>query len=141
MGGVRNFFRCEVAVMKKRSAEPKGSFTVEAALIFPVILIVILSVMYIDIHLMNTNIFACLACEQAITGNETQPSSSFALKTPERLVSDSENERSVSFNTGTKGIMDIFNFDINVSARYKKTETEKFIRAMRIKNAVDRQGG
>ncbi len=116
----------------KKQCIPHGSFTVEAAMIFPVILLVVLSVMYIDVHLMNLNIFTCLACEQAITGNETAPSSSFSLKSIDRQLEDGENERIVSFCTGTEGIWKIFSFDINTNARYKKSDTEKFIRTLRI---------
>ena len=123
--------------MNKNASMPLGSFTVEAALIFPVIMLVILSVIYIDVHLMNSNIFTCLACEQAVTGNDTKPSSSFALKDIEREVKDSKSERTVSFRTGTQGIWKIFDFDIDTGADYKKSDTEKFIRAMRIlKNTI-----
>lgn len=109
-----------------------ASFTVELALLFPVIMLVILSVLYIDAQYMNSSCFKSLACEQSISGRDSGYNSYFALKSVKRSEDDTENERTVTFDTGTKGIYSIFDFDINVSATYKKIYPASVIRNARL---------
>lgn len=112
----------------KRNCSLRASFTVETALLFPMLLLVILSVIYLSAHVHNRTYLLSAACEQAISGEERPLISLFASSDIKRDESESDDLRAVSYSSSTKGIWRIFNWDISEKAEYRILDPTVFIR-------------
>ena len=112
----------------KRKCFLRASFTVETALLFPMLLLVILSVIYLNTHLHNRTYLLSAACEQAISGEERPLISLFASSDIKRDENESDDLRTVSYSSSTKGIWRIFNWDISEKAEYRILDPTVFIR-------------
>jgi len=62
----------------------KASFTIEMALIMPVILLVVFSGIYLMAHVRNRAFLTASACEQAVSGHDPETPALFAAVDPAR---------------------------------------------------------
>ena len=104
-----------------------GSFTVESALLVPLILGVFFLMLYAASHVHAQTVFTGAACERAVTGSEFTP---FVFLTHELSLSQSdlENERSVQSTVRTQVPVGPRVFSAESSETYKKMKPVKFIR-------------
>lgn len=79
----------------------KASLTVETALLMPLILLVIFSVIYFDFYEMNLVVCHSAAIEQAISGKSDEELPLIAAPKMSRRSSDSKTKRTVSFQSDT----------------------------------------
>ncbi len=118
-------------MMKKKNQSTAGSFTVEAALLMPLILMVILSAIYLTAHTANRASLAAFACEQAISGHAQKTPELFAAGKVTRKETDTEKERSVTYLSNTVYFSGETIWEMEVAAVYKKVKPVSFIRKIR----------
>ncbi|HUM84657.1 MAG TPA: hypothetical protein PLN48_12930 [Lachnospiraceae bacterium] len=106
----------------------KASFTIEMALIMPVILLVVFSGIYLMAHVRNRAFLTASACEQAVSGHDPETPALFAAVDPARSKEDSEERRTVSFKAGTIYFSGQALWDIKAEGTYEKIKPVTFIR-------------
>lgn len=117
----------------------KGSFTVEAALVFPVILIVIFSVIYLNAHIHNRSYLEIKACEISVSGKEAPPLSLFAMKECSMSVTESDNSRNVSVSASTEGVFRFLNFKLKKDCTYEKCSPSVFVKKYQLLSTALKQ--
>ncbi len=104
-----------------------GSFTVESALLVPLILGVLFLMLYASSHVHARTVCTGAACERAVTGSEFTPSV-FLAHELSLSQSDSENERSVQSSVRTQVPVGPRVFSAETKETYRKMKPVKFIR-------------
>lgn len=118
----------------------RAAFTVEAALIMPVILMVLLSVLYMCLHVHNRNYLMASAVEQAISGHEQQdPALPFSADISSART-DGGNLRTVSFSAETVYYTGRRLYSISRHAGYRKVKPVTYLWKMRAVKKIIGQG-
>ena len=109
----------------------RASFTVETALIMPIVIFTVFMSVYITAHIHNRAYLTARAAEQAISGRERETPAFFAGG--EIIVSgkDSKTERVVSGEAGTFYYTGSQLWMIKVKETYKKYRPVEMIRVKR----------
>ena len=120
-----NMLLCEDGGLKT------ASVTIETALLMPVILLVIFSIISLDLYMISRVTCESAACEQAVSGKAFEdlfvPGSAPAV----RAENDSESVRQVTFSSETAAVYGRFRWPVEASASYKKVYPVKGIRQSR----------
>ena len=115
----------------RRNSLKRAAFTVEAALIMPVILMVILSVLYLCMHVHNRNYLISYAVEQSISGH-VQPDPSLLFSSDISVSrTDGGNMRTVSYAAGTVYYNGRKLYSISEHAGYRKVKPVTYLWRMR----------
>lgn len=118
----------------------KAAFTVEAALIMPVVLMVILSLVYLCMHVHNRNYLLSYAAEQSISGHE-QPDPPLIFSTEVSAGrTDGGNMRTVSYKAGTVYYTGRRLYSIAEQAGYRKVKPVSYIWKMSAVKEIFGQG-
>ena len=118
----------------------RAAFTVEAALIMPVILMVLLSVLYLCMHVHNRNYLLSYAVEQSISGH-TQPDPELIFSSDISVSrTDGGNMRTVSYTAGTVYYTGKRLYGISEKAGYRKVKPVTYIWRMRSVKKIFGQG-
>lgn len=109
----------------------RAAFTVEAALIMPVVLMVILSVLYLCVHVHNRNYLRAYAVEQSISGHmQPDPALLFSSDITAGRT-DGGNMRTVSYTAGTVYYTGRRLYSISERAGYRKVKPVTYLWRMR----------
>ena len=115
----------------RRNSLKRAAFTVEAALIMPVILMVILSVLYLCMHVHNRNYLISYAVEQSISGH-VQPDPPLLFSSDISVSrTDGGNMRTVSYAAGTVYYNGRKLYSISEHAGYRKVKPVTYLWRMR----------
>lgn len=115
----------------RRNSLKGAAFTVEAALIMPVILMVILSVLYLCMHVHNRNYLISYAVEQSISGH-VQPDPALLFSSDISVSrTDGGNMRTVSYAAGTVYYNGRKLYSISEHAGYRKVKPVTYLWRMR----------
>lgn len=118
----------------------RAAFTVEAALIMPVILMVLLSVLYLCMHVHNRNYLLSYAVEQSISGH-TQPDPELIFSSDISVSrTDGGNMRTVSYTAGTVYYTGKRLYSISEKAGYRKVKPVTYLWRMRSVKKIFGQG-
>ena len=118
----------------------RAAFTVEAALIMPVILMVLLSVLYLCMHVHNRNYLLSYAVEQSISGH-TQPDPELIFSSDISVSrTDGGNMRTVSYTAGTVYYTGKRLYNISEKAGYRKVKPVTYLWRMRSVKKIFGQG-
>lgn len=122
--------RKRVPFRGSRSTErlSRASFTVETAMIMPVIIFTLVMSVYLTAHEMNRAVLSLSCGEQAISGHEQNPQVLFAAGEVSWNRRDSEKEREVSVTSGTVKYTGENLFQIEENASYQKINPVSRIR-------------
>ena len=114
-----------------RNCLKRAAFTVEAALIMPVILMVILSATYLCVHVHNRNYLRAYAIEQSISGH-VQPDPKLLFSSDISAGrTDGGNMRTVSYTAGTVYYTGRKIYSISEHAGYRKVKPVTYLWRMR----------
>lgn len=105
-----------------------ASFTIETALIMPVIIFTLLMSFYFTVHEMNRAVLSLSCGEQAVSGQVQNPQVLFAAGEVSFRRDDSEKERNISVTSGTVKYTGETLFTISESASYEKARPVSRIR-------------
>ena len=103
-----------------------GSFTVESALLVPLILGTLFLMLYAAAHVHARTVYTGAACETAVTGQDHVPPVFFAHDAS-LSTSDSETERTVESNVSTAVPVGARVFAAQSEETYKKVEPVRFL--------------
>ena len=118
----------------------RAAFTVEAALLMPVILMVLLSVLYLCLHVHNRNYLTAGAVVQAISGHEQRdPALPFSSDISSTRT-DGGNLRTVSFSAETVYYTGRRLYSISGHAGYRKVKPVTYLWKMRSVKKIIGQG-
>ena len=124
----------------QRNGLVRAAFTVEAALIMPVILMVILSSLYLCMHVHNRNYLRSYAVEQSISGHE-QPDPALLFSSDiSASRTDGGNMRTVSYTAGTVYYTGSRLYSISEHAGYRKVKPVAYLWRMRAVKKIFGQG-
>ncbi len=124
----------------RRKCLIRAAFTVEAALIMPVVLMVILSVLYLCMHVHNRNYLLSYAVEQSISGH-IQPDPVLPFSSDISAArTDGGNMRTVSFTAGTVYYTGKRLYSISEQAGYRKVKPVTYLWRMRSVKKIFGQG-
>jgi hypothetical protein len=124
----------------QRNGLVRAAFTVEAALIMPVILMVILSSLYLCMHVHNRNYLRSYAVEQSISGHE-QPDPALLFSSDiSASRTDGGNMRTVSYTAGTVYYTGRRLYSISEHAGYRKVKPVAYLWRMRAVKKIFGQG-
>lgn len=124
----------------QRNGLVRAAFTVEAALIMPVILMVILSSLYLCMHVHNRNYLRSYAVEQSISGHE-QPDPALLFSSDiSASRTDGGNMRTVSYTAGTVYYTGRRLYSISEHAGYRKVKPVAYLWRMRAFKKIFGQG-
>ena len=124
----------------QRTGLVRAAFTVEAALIMPVILMVILSSLYLCMHVHNRNYLRSYAVEQSISGHE-QPDPALLFSSDiSASRTDGGNMRTVSYTAGTVYYTGRRLYSISEHAGYRKVKPVAYLWRMRAVKKIFGQG-
>ena len=124
----------------QRNGLVRAAFTVEAALIMPVILMVILSSLYLCMHVHNRNYLRSYAVEQSISGHE-QPDPALLFSSDiSASHTDGGNMRTVSYTAGTVYYTGRRLYSISEHAGYRKVKPVTYLWRMRAVKKIFGQG-
>ena len=124
----------------QRNGLVRAAFTVEAALIMPVILMVILSSLYLCMHVHNRNYLRSYAVEQSISGH-TQPDPELIFSSDISVSrTDGGNMRTVSYTAGTVYYTGKRLYNISEKAGYRKVKPVTYLWRMRSVKKIFGQG-
>ncbi|MBR3170934.1 MAG: pilus assembly protein [Lachnospiraceae bacterium] len=124
----------------QRNGLVRAAFTVEAALIMPVILMVILSSLYLCMHVHNRNYLRSYAVEQSISGHE-QPDPALLFSSDiSASRTDGGNMRTVSYTAGTVYYTGRRLYSISEHAGYRKVKPVTYLWRMRAVKKIFGQG-
>ena len=117
----------------RKSAENlrRASFTLEAALLSPCILLVIFAVFYLNFHVCSRACLSAAACEQAISGHDPENPELFAAMNLSRVKEESGNTRIVSFAADTIALYGGWKWSISEKGEYAIVDPVSFIRKLR----------
>lgn len=111
--------------MKKRNLSKTGieaSFTVEASLLLPPVLAVLLLVLYLFGHVHNRTVLTAYACEQAVSGKEQQVTVLYLANDVTENRSGSKKKREVSYSYRTTPLVWPVSFEEEEKASYEITD-------------------
>ena len=98
----------KVRIRKRRKKNDSGrcltaraSFTVETALLMPVLIFAIVMSVYLTVHVMNRTVLASSCAEQAVSGHTQEVNVLFASGAVSWKRTDDENTRTVSAQAAT----------------------------------------
>ena len=119
----------------RRNSLTRGAFTVEAALLMPVILMVLLSSLYLCMHVHNRNYLRAYAVEQSISGH-VQPDPALLFSSDMTAGrTDGGNMRTVSYTAATVYYTGRRLYSISEHAGYRKVRPAAYLWKMRaVKN-------
>ncbi|MBR3155161.1 MAG: pilus assembly protein [Lachnospiraceae bacterium] len=124
----------------RRNNLKRATFTVEAALIMPVVLMVILSVLYMCMHVHNRNYLKAYAIEQSISGHvQSDPTLLFSSDISANRT-DGGNMRTVSYTAGTVYYTGRRLYSISERAGYRKVKPVTYLWRMRSVKRIFGQG-
>lgn len=124
----------------RRNNLKRAAFTVEAALIMPLILMVILSLLYLCIHVHNRNYLRAFAIEQSISGHvQSDPALLFSSDIS-AYRTDGGNMRTVSYTAGTVYYTGRRLYSISERAGYRKVKPVTYLWRMRSVKRIFGQG-
>ena len=109
----------------------KASFTIEAALLMPCILLVLFGLFYLNFHVRNRAALTAASCEQAITGHDPENPDLFGAMNLSRSKSENESSRTVSFSADTIALYGNWKWSISEKAEYLIADPVKLIRQIR----------
>ena len=96
----------------------KASLTVEASLLLPPILLVLLLVLYLFAHVHSRAVLTAYACEQAVSGKEQEVQVLFFASDVSKDTAEIKKERKVSYSFRTAPLL--------WPADYPETETASY---------------
>lgn len=105
----------------------KASFTIESALLMPLILIVLISLIYLDIHVQNQNCLLSAACEQAVSGHDVGLLELFGALNLKR-GKDEDTSRRVSYSADTIAVYGGWKWSIKEEGTYEIVKPVQLIR-------------
>lgn len=105
-----------------------GFLTLEAALLMPVIFFTILSVLYLNFHVLSSCCLNAGACETAITGRDTAIFLTYGCTEAERNLEDTKKYRRVQLKAETIFCTGEIFGRIERKACYKKCRPVQFLR-------------
>ncbi|MEE3420542.1 MAG: hypothetical protein VZR02_05505 [Lachnospiraceae bacterium] len=115
--------------MKKYEFLTRASYTVELALLMPVLIGTILAVIYLDDHVHNCATLTANACEAAVTGHDDAEIPSYvAMGHVDRSMSDGKNARTVIFSSVTYDADDRVFGEVRGEGTYKKIHAVSILR-------------
>ena len=79
----------------------RASFTIETALLMPVLIFAIIMSVYLTVHVMNRSVLASSCVEQAVSGRSQEVNVLFASGAVSWKRADDENARTVSAQAAT----------------------------------------
>ena len=124
----------------RRNNLKRAAFTVEAALIMPLSLMVILSLLYLCIHVHNRNYLRAFAIEQSISGHvQSDPALLFSSDIS-ACRTDGGNMRTVSYTAGTVYYTGRRLYSISERAGYRKVKPVTYLWRMRSVKRIFGQG-
>ena len=110
----------------------RAYFTVETALLTPVILLVIFAVIYSDLHILNRTLCRSAAVEQAVSGKVDDALPLMLAEAPVRRQTETSAARRVAFESATRiTISSSLTLPIASSADYRKVQPTGVIRHLR----------
>ena len=109
----------------------KASFTVEASLLMPLVLLVIFAVLYLDFHVQNRNVILASACENAITGHDRDPLVLMGTEGADKTLEDDGKKRTVSYSLVTSSVYGGYAWEAASSAEYVICDPVSLIREAR----------
>ena len=112
---------------KKHSAVLPASFTVEASLLLPPVLLTLLAVLYLCAHIHNRSALTSYACVQAVTGNEQEVSILFLEDHFEMQAVDGQRKRTVSHTLHTVPLLFDRTWEDAAELVYEKPETVRIL--------------
>ena len=118
----------------------RGAFTVEAALLMPVILMVILSSLYLCMHVHNRNYLRAYAVEQSISGHVCPDPALLFSSDISAGRTDGGNMRTVSYTAGTVYYTGRRLYSISERAGYRKVKPVTYLWRMRSVKKIFGQG-
>jgi hypothetical protein len=124
----------------RRNNLKRAAFTVEAALIMPLILMVILSLLYLCIHVHNRNYLRAFAIEQSISGHVQSDPALFFSSDISACRADGGNMRTVSYTAGTVYYTGRRLYSISERAGYRKVKPVTYLWRMRSVKRIFGQG-
>ncbi|MBQ6468656.1 MAG: hypothetical protein IJJ50_01205 [Lachnospiraceae bacterium] len=104
-----------------------ASFTAEASLLLPPVLLTLLLVLFLCAHIHNRNILTSYACVQAVTGNEQEVSVLFLEEAVKSTCSEDLGERSVSWELHTLPSLSGMEWTESEKIIYKKQKPVRFL--------------
>jgi hypothetical protein len=109
----------------------QASFTIEAALLMPCILLVLFSVFYLNFHVRNRAYLSAASCEQAVTDHDPENPDLFAAMNLSRSKEDGEEFRSVAFAADTIALYGGWKWSISEKGQYRIVKPVSFIWKLR----------
>jgi hypothetical protein len=109
----------------------QASATIETALLMPLILLVIFTAIGLDLYTISRTTCESAACEQAVSGKVYEDLFLPGSEAASRSGHDTSDERSVSFESGTKTVYGHYSWPIREEAVYRKYHPVKGIRVSR----------
>jgi hypothetical protein len=109
----------------------RASFTIEAALLIPCILLVIFAVFYLNFHVCSRACLSAAACEQAISGHDPENPELFAAVNLSRMKEENGKTRTVSFAADTIALYGGWKWSISEKGEYAVVDPVSFIRKLR----------
>lgn len=113
---------------QKRRMSLRASFTVEAALIMPLVIFTVFMALYLAFHVHNRTWLASRAGEQAISGHEQELPSLMAASGTTGSLSDSAAQRTASYSTGTAWYTGSVLWTEDIFRTYNKSRPIKLLR-------------
>ena len=114
----------------------RASFTVEAALLMPLILLVLLTLLFAAFHLHDRNLIRAYACESAVTGKERDLPFLIFSDAEEPELAESDTARSVSVRLFTRPLLSGKGASFEMTAVYEPLLP---IRALRNAKAIAKE--
>ena len=106
----------------------RGSLTVEAACLAPILFVSVFLLLYLTAHVHNRTCLYTGAAEQAVSGHEQEDPSLFALTELSASRNESDSQRTVAYKAGTLYIDGERKWSIDEEAVYKKYQPAKRLR-------------
>lgn len=109
----------------------QASYTVEAALVFPVILLAVIGCLYLDFHVHSRACLTAASCEQAITGHDPANPDLFGVFHLTREKTEGENKRRVAFSAETIAAFGSWKWEMEEAGTYEIQKPVKRIREIK----------
>lgn len=91
-----------MAMKRRHCFLTRASFTVETAMLSPILIGSVIMLLYLTAHVHNRTCLHALAAEQAVSGHEQETPALFSMTNLTCGRSDTEKERSISYRAGSR---------------------------------------
>ena len=106
----------------------RASFTVEASLLLPPVLAVLLLILYLFAHVHSRSVLTAYACEQSVTGKEQSVNVIFLTQDVSKEGSSDKKKREVSYHFRTAPMLSYSAMEETVRASYEIADPAAFAR-------------